>query len=90
MAEGKLAEALQGLSELKVIARCSENMFRLSEKFKQSKQINDAIKSHPEKTQQTYFANIHVTVSMLTLSLWIRFETDIDEVFAVVGSEKVI
>ncbi|XP_018577709.1 uncharacterized protein LOC108916012 [Anoplophora glabripennis] len=61
LSNGNLTDALDALSELKTIARSSEHMFRISEKYKQNKQIEDALKSHNIEVHRTFFATIRVT-----------------------------
>lgn len=68
-----MTDALEALSELKAIARCSEHMFRISEKFKQNKQIDDAVKSHNIQSHRTYFAALRITVSYLLKYLTQQF-----------------
>ncbi|KAJ8955552.1 hypothetical protein NQ318_001382 [Aromia moschata] len=61
--ESRLADALQALSELRYLARCSERMFRWSQKFLQNTQIEESLTSHAEGAlpHRTYFSEIQVT-----------------------------
>ncbi|KAJ8920685.1 hypothetical protein NQ315_004824, partial [Exocentrus adspersus] len=59
--DGKLTEALESLSELKAIARCSEHMFRISQKFQQNKQIDTAVRRVSSEAHRTFQYDIRVT-----------------------------
>ncbi|KAJ8980209.1 hypothetical protein NQ317_002222 [Molorchus minor] len=61
--ESRLSEALQALNELRYIARCSQRMFRFSQKFLQNTQVEYSLMKHDMDIvpHRTYFSKIQVT-----------------------------
>lgn len=70
LTEARLEDALDALSELKYIAKCTERMFRVSHKYVQRTSIRSGIrkmynwlKKSNEPVMETYLAKLKVTVS---------------------------
>ncbi|CAH1960027.1 unnamed protein product [Acanthoscelides obtectus] len=77
LAEPRLHEALDALCELKYIARCTERMFRVSQKFLQTLQVKHSMRKlfSGKDTHTTFLSELHATVSTQknrTLHTWVQ------------------
>ncbi|CAH1960026.1 unnamed protein product [Acanthoscelides obtectus] len=63
LAEPRLHEALDALCELKYIARCTERMFRVSQKFLQTLQVKHSMRKlfSGKDTHTTFLSELHAT-----------------------------
>ncbi|XP_074030962.1 uncharacterized protein isoform X2 [Leptinotarsa decemlineata] len=61
--QSRIKESLEALEELRYIARCTEHMFRISQKYKQQSQIEKSLKKIPFRgnLNKTYFTTLQVT-----------------------------
>nr|CAH7743497.1 unnamed protein product [Callosobruchus chinensis] len=66
LAEPRLHDALDALCELKYIARCTERMFRVSQKFLQTLQVKYSMRKlfSGKDTHTTFLSELHATVSL--------------------------
>ncbi|VEN63456.1 unnamed protein product [Callosobruchus maculatus] len=63
LAEPRLHDALDALRELKYIARCTERMFRVSQKFLQTLQVKHSMRKlfSGKDTHTTFLSELHAT-----------------------------
>nr|CAH7743496.1 unnamed protein product [Callosobruchus chinensis] len=63
LAEPRLHDALDALCELKYIARCTERMFRVSQKFLQTLQVKYSMRKlfSGKDTHTTFLSELHAT-----------------------------
>ncbi|KAG5888919.1 hypothetical protein JTB14_019415 [Gonioctena quinquepunctata] len=63
LAESRIKEALEALEELRYIARCTERMFRISQKYQQQQHIERSLRRIPcgPSLHRTYLSALQVT-----------------------------
>lgn len=72
LSDARIENALDALSELKYIAKCTERMFRVSQKYNQNteirygmRKISNWLKTMNRPINETYLSKLKVTVSLI-------------------------